>query len=146
MPHRLSPLCLLIVLATGACHLVDQRDFDRTAGVPPKPKGPAGPPAHPVPALVTVRYSTPDPPYREALSQAVQKALARKRDVLFTVTTLVPPAAGTDEQASAAASAADSGREIAQAIADDGAEPGQIEQIVRIDPSASVREVLVEVH
>jgi hypothetical protein len=95
---------------------------------------------------VTVRYSTPDPPYREALSQAVQKALARKRDVLFTVTTLVPPAAGTDEQASAAASAADSGREIAQAIADDGAEPGQIEQIVRIDPSASVREVLVEVH
>jgi hypothetical protein len=145
MPQTRAAACLMLPLAAVACHLIDQRDFDRSAGQRPVPAQIAAA-SKPEPALVTIRYSVPDPPYREALAQLVQQALARKRDVLFTVTTLVPGAQGADAQALAAEQAAETGREVAQAIADDGAEPGQIEQTVRIDPSIPVREVRVQLH
>jgi hypothetical protein len=138
----LLPLCVLT-----ACHLVDQRDFDKHAG--DRPSLPAGPPAAaapPVPALVTIRYDVPDPPYREALATAVAHALARKHDVIFTVTTLVPPAGGPEEQAAAEGAAAVSGRDVAAAIVADGADPGQVEQAVRQDLALQVREVRVDVH
>ncbi len=141
------PLPLVALLALTACHLVDQRDFDKHAGDRPSP--PAGPPtrvAPPVPALVTIRYDVPDPPYREALATAVAHALARKHDVIFTVTTLVPPSGGPAEQAAAEGAASVLGREIAAAIVADGADPGQVEQAVRQDFSLQVREVRVDVH
>lgn len=129
-------LCLAVALS--GCHLVDQRDFDAAAGRPPKPRpAPPGPP--PPPALVTIRYTTPEPQYRDALAAVVARALARKRDVLFTVTSVVPDAASPEE-------AAASGREVAQAIVDDGAEAGQVEQAVRLDSGAVVKTVTVNVH
>jgi hypothetical protein len=137
----LAGLCL----ALASCHLVDQRDFDAQAGA--KPVLPAGKPPPPLPpAAVTIRYTTPEPQYREAVAALVQKAMARKRDVLFTVTTLVPPVFGTKAQEEAASAAAASGHEVAQAIVDDGAEPGQVEQLVRVEPLAVVKEVHVDVH
>jgi hypothetical protein len=138
----LLPLCGL-----AACHLVDQRDFDAHAG--DRPKLPAGPAAHvapPVPALVTIRYDIPDPPYREALAAAVQRALVRKHDVIFTVTTLIPPAGDPDEQAAAEAAAATSGRDVAADIVADGADAGQVEQLVRQDPGVGFKLVRVDVH
>jgi hypothetical protein len=138
----LLPLCGL-----AACHLVDQRDFNRHAGDRPLP--PAGPAAHvapPIPALVTIRYDVPEPLYQEALAAAVQRALARKHDVIFTVTTLIPPAGDPDEQAIAEAAAAAAGRDVAAAIVTDGADAGQIEQVVRQDPATRFKLVRVDVH
>jgi len=127
----------------AGCHLVDQRDFNAAAGRPPVP--PAGPPPGPgVAALVTIRYTTADPQWREAVAGAVQRSLARKPDVLFTVTTLVPGAGEPDAQAERAQAAATSGADVARAI--DGAAPGQVEQIVRMDPALAVREVRLTVH
>jgi hypothetical protein len=140
-------LILLPLCALSACHLVDQRDFNKHAGDRPSP--PAGPVvavAPPVPALVTIRYDVPNPPYREALATAVAHALARKHDVIFTVTTLVPPSGGPAEQAATEGAAAASGRDIAAAIVADGADPGQVEQAVRQDPALEVRQVRVDVH
>ena len=138
MSTRQTAASLCLALAVSGCHLVDQRDFDANAGRPPKPRVlPPGPP--PPPSLVTIRYTTPEPQYRDALAALVTKALARKRDVLFTVTSVVPEAASPEE-------AATSGREVAQAIVDDGAEAGQVEQAVRLDPGVTVKEVTVNVH
>jgi hypothetical protein len=139
---RLLPLCLL----AAGCHLVDQRDFDAQAGRRPTPPTHAAPPPAAAPALVTIRFATPDPMFREAVALAVQRALARRRDALFTVTTLVPAAPGADAQADQAAQAAASGRAVAQAAVDGGAAPGQVVQIVRIQPGLDVREVLLTVH
>ena len=134
--RRLAALAAL-GLALAGCHLVDQRDFNKSAGMPPaKPALPLPPP--PPPSLVTIRYTTPEPQYREALAAVVQKALARKRDVLFTVTTSVPAGVSVED-------AVASGREVAQAIVDDGAEAGQVEQAVRLD-QAAVKTVSVGVH
>jgi hypothetical protein len=137
--------CLTLALSLPACHLVDQRDFDANAGRKPVPKLAAAPPAHVVPALVTILYTTPDPVYRDALTDAVRRALARKPDVLFSVNAMIPPAGGPDAVAEAEAEAAASGREVAQTIVDAGAQPGQVEQVVGVDASASLREVIVRV-
>jgi hypothetical protein len=147
MRTLLLPLCALPLLALTACHLVDQRDFNKHAGDRPSPPaGPAPRVAPPVPALVTIRYDVPDPPYREALATAVAQARARKPDVIFTVTTLVPASGSPAEQAAAEGAAAVSGRDVAAAIVADGADPGQVEQAVRQEASLKVREVRVEVH
>ena len=138
MPARNAASILCLAALLSGCHLVDQRDFAANAGYPPAPPAARPGPAAP-PALVRIRYTTPEPQYREALASVVARALARKRDVLFTVMSLVPAD-------SSPADAAASGREVAQAIVDDGAEPGQVEQAVKLDGSASVKEVLVNVH
>jgi len=143
---RFQPfLCATLMLSLPACHLVDQRDFNAHAGEKPQPAVAQAKPVHATPALVTIRYTTPAPDYQGALTTAVREALARKPDVLFTVTTLVPPAATEDAGADAAAAAAASGREVAQTIVDAGAAPGQIEQLVTIDQGTSTREVIVRV-
>ena len=142
MSHRFALAALCLGLA--GCHLVDQRDFNTAAGRAPAPR--AAPPApQPPPSLVTIRYATPDPQYRDAVAALVERALARKHDVLFTVTTLVPASGTGDAQAAEAAQAAGSGREVAQAIVDDGAEPGQVEQMLRADVGVHVKEVRVDV-
>ncbi len=139
------PLCLVLPLCLAGCYLVDQRTFDAKAGRKPVPPVVAGPPGHAAPALVTIRYTTPDPEYQDVLASAVHRALARKPDALFSVTTMVPPAENADQAADAAQAAAASGREVAQAIVADGASPGQVEQLVNLDPLLSVREVVVKV-
>ena len=142
---RVVFVVLLLPLLETRCHLLDQRDFDANAGRPPAPPRVVAAAGAAAPALVTIRYTTPDPQYREALTGAVKRALARKPDVLFTVTTLVPGIANPDEQAASAADASSSGRMVAQAIVDDGAEPGQVEQDVRVQPGLAAREVRVTV-
>ena len=139
MPKRATLLlAAAATLAMAGCHLVDQRDFSSTAGQRPAPPQIAAPPKAATPTLVTIRYTTPDPPYREALTGAVQRALARRSDVLFTVTTLVPGAPSPDTVAS--------GRDVAQTIVDAGAALGQVEQAVREQPGLTVKEIRVTVH
>lgn len=138
-------LSLPLSLSLAACHLVDQRDFNAGAGQRPVPHVAAAIGTSAVPALVTIRYTEPDPPYRDALTDAVHKALARKPDVVFTVSTLVPQGATEDEVADLGARGAVSGREVAETIVNAGAPPAQVEQLVSIDPSAKFREVIVRV-
>jgi len=134
-----------MALSLPACHLVDQRDFNAAAGQKPVRRVVAAKAVPPVPALVTIRYTQPNPPYHEALTDAVHAALARKPDVLFTVATIVPQAQSPVASADLGAEAAASGREVAQTIVNAGAAPAQVEQIVSIDPSAAYREVVVRV-
>ena len=141
----LRPFCLIVALCLTGCALVDQRTFDAKAGIKPVPPVVAGPPVRAVPALVTIRYTTPNPDYHDILTDAVHKALARKPDVLFSVATLIPGTGTADAAADAEALAAASGREVAQTIVAAGAQPGQVEQMVSVDPSATLREVVVRV-
>lgn len=128
----------------AACHLIDQRDFDPNADRPPHPIVARRVPAAPRP-LITIRYDIPDPDYRDALAVAVDAARRRKPDVLFRVVTVVPARGTPVEQARAAALASRSGREVAEAIAADGADIGEIELAARVDPAAQVKEVRVYV-
>jgi hypothetical protein len=137
---------IVILLALAGCHLVDQRDFNPNAGRKPQP--PAGPAVKftgPVP-LLTIAYTTPDPPYAAELAVAVKRALAMKPDVLFTIQALVPLAATPEAQAVALQAAAASGHEIGEAIIADGADQGQIELAVRADPSMHMQQIQVFVH
>lgn len=139
---------LLCLLPAAGCHLVDQRDFDANAGKKPVPAAVAAPvgPKGPGP-LVKIRFGAgEEPAYREALAVAVQRALTRKHDVLFTVTSLVAAAGSVQAQENAEAAAIERGREVAQAIVDEGAERGQVEQAVRAEPGVTGTEVRVDVH
>ena len=150
MNRRISGLrglgALAALVALGGCHLVDQRDFNKHAGDRPVLPVKRVAAARLVPPLVTIRYDTPDPAYKEVLTDAVQRALSRKRDVLFTVTSLVPPSGDPNAQVAAEGAAAASGRDVAAAIVADGADTGQVEQAVREDAGVTVREVRVDVH
>jgi hypothetical protein len=147
---RLQVIAFCLLAGMSACHLIDQRDFNPHAG--DKPKLPPGKPPPPGPgALLTIKYpragSDSDAPnYAEALAQTVRRALSLKPGVLFTVQTAVPPAGSPDAQEAALRDAAATGREIAEAVIADGADEGQVEQVVRADPSAAEKEVQVFVH
>lgn len=133
--------------ALAGCHLVDQRFFDARAGAKPVPPKPAvaAPPAPP-PALVTIRYTVPDPPYEAALTNAVQRALARRADAIFSVEVRVPVAGTPAAQAELARGGTATARELAQAIVSAGADEGQVETAIRADPFARVKEATVGVH
>jgi hypothetical protein len=137
---------LLALLALSGCHLIDQRDFDRNAGRPPSPPRLAAAPAAKSAALVTIDFDRPDPAYAQELANAVQAALARKPDVLFTVQTLVPVSGAPADQAEQARQGAVTGREVAEAVVADGADQGQVELAVRADPGRLVKQVQVLVH
>jgi hypothetical protein len=146
MTHPACRAALLFVLLLPGCHLLDERDFDAKAGTKPVP--PAGPVVvakGPRP-LLRIGYDTPDPDYAPALRAAVQRAMALKSDVLFTVQTLVPVAATPQGQAEAQLAAAATGREIAEAMVTDGADQGQIELAVRGDGALQAKEVRIFVH
>jgi hypothetical protein len=138
-------ICVSMALSLPACHLIDQRDFDSQAGRKPVPAVATAKPEPLVPPLVTIRFTEPDPPYRDALTGAVQKALSRKPDALFTVSTTVPQGASPDEDADLGARAAESGREVAETIVNAGAPAANVEQLISIDPNVKIREVVVRV-
>jgi len=136
----------LLTAALGACHLIDQRDFNPNAGKPPVPKVAAGPALPGPAALLTISYANGDPAYAQGLTAAVTRALTAKPNVLFTVQTLVPLEGNADAQATALQAATGTAREIAEAIVTDGADQGQIELAVRADPGVKAKEVRIFVH
>jgi len=136
---------LSMALSLPACHLLDQRDFDAQAGRKPVPTAAVAKLVPQVPPLVTIRFTEPDPPYQDALTDAVRRAIARKPDAMFTVSTTVPQGASPDEDADLGATAAESGRKVAETIVGAGAPAAHVEQLVSIDPNARIREVVVRV-
>jgi hypothetical protein len=144
--HPIRGTAVLLACLLAGCHLVDQRDFDSRAGRPPVLPVAPGPIVFGPKPLLRIAYDTPDPDYAPPLADAVRRAMTVKPGVLFTVQTLVPVAPSPDAQAEALRAAAATGREIADAIVTDGADPGQIELAVKADPGVKVKEVLIFVH
>ena len=144
--RRVAHASLAASMLAG-CALVDQRTFDPRAGMPPvRPPPPAAPHRAGPPPLLTITFDTPSFDWHPALAVAVADALRAKPDVLFEVVTLVPQAVGAGNQVAQAEAASETGREIAEAIAADGADIGQIELAARVDPSVAVKTVRVYVH
>ncbi len=132
----------------GGCALVDQRSFNRSAGRTPVPRVPArgehGP--APVPPLFVVQTGVPDREWQPGLRDAVGEALARKRNVLFTVQSVVPLASSPDRQAAALrAASTQQGIPVADAIVADGANPGQVEMQAASEPGLRQAEVRITV-
>jgi hypothetical protein len=143
---RSVSILLCCTLLCG-CKLVDQRTFDRTAGRPPMPRVPAAPVARgpaPIPPLFVVHAGLPDEAWQPDLRGAVNEALARKPNALFTVESVVPVARSPAAQAAALqAAATQAGRPVADALGADGARPGQIEMSAAVDPAVKTPEVRI---
>jgi hypothetical protein len=137
IPKRAMLAATAGLLALTGCHLVDQRTFDRHAGAKPQPPAAKVVATHGPQPLLTITYDNPDPDYARPLANAVQRALAVKPDVLFTVQILVPPSGPPDAQARA---------EIEEAMVADGADQGQIEMAVKGDASVKTKDVRIYVH
>lgn len=146
MPVRPATLLILLLPAIAGCRLIDQRSFNPAAPGSFTMRSANGPDVPPVPALITIRYSEPEPDYQAALKVAVDAARERKPDVLFHVETVIPATGSPDEQVQAARLASTSGREVADAIVADGADIGQVELAASADPGVKGREVRVYVH
>ena len=132
---------LLLLLAVGACTLVDQRTFDANAGKPPVIPPPPGPPAQK--PLITIEFGGVRPDYAEALRQAVEGAVARKPSVAFEVATVVPNTGTPAEQIPAATGLTPDARDVARAINADGVDDDRIKLTARTMAGVSSRQVQV---
>ncbi len=143
------PAILFCCTLAAGCDLIDQRSFDRNAGRAPVPRAP--PPVvsavRPIPPLFVVRSDRPQQEWQPELRLAVAQALSRKRNVLFTVESVVPVASSPAAQAASLRTAvALQGRPVADAITADGAQPAQLELAALSDPAVHAPEVRVYVH
>lgn len=149
---------LAIGLLTGmtACKLVDQRTFDPSASVEPKPYIPPPPPGPPpVPPLIELVAGTPQAEWKAPVDQIAHKALARKKEVLFVVSCLVPQQAEQDpagagesaqqaEQSALLALVQHDGHAVMQELIDAGAPEAQVEMSAM--PDSSVTKPTVRVY
>ena len=137
---RLSPFLILVLLAGSVvgCKLVDQTFF--APDPEPSEVQPAGPTpsaARPVSRgpLLTIRYDTPAPAYRDALSQAVKAVEERRPGAVFDVV-----------GASDAVGAAQAGRDAAAVLGtmrELGVAGPRLHLGARIEPNVTVREVRI---
>ncbi|MCQ9154641.1 hypothetical protein [Acidomonas methanolica] len=134
-------------LALTACEPIDQRSFDASAGLPPVPPRkpvPSAPP--PAPPFLQIVSGTPDAEWRPVVTKATRLALARKPNVLFILTAIVPrttsPAREADELA-----ALSKGEElaVARAIVAAGAPAWQVEMQGRAEGQAATSSIRVDV-
>ena len=138
---------LCCTLLTG-CKLVDQRSFDRNAGRRPMAHVVAAPvvPVVSVPPLYMVHAEQPDAEWQAGLRQAVEAALARKPNALFTVENIVPASSSSAVEASALSHAASvTGKNVAEAVIADGAQASQVEMTAVADKTTHRPEVRIYV-
>ena len=139
---RLPPamlLALLLVGGLGGCKLVDQTFFapDPEPGEVQPVAAPAAAAVRPGgrAAVLTIRYDTDNPAYRDALDQAVKAVEARRPGALFDIV-----------GASDAAAAAQTGRDAASVLGtmrELGVAGNRLHLGARIEPAMTVREVRV---
>lgn len=137
-------LCLLTGMA--GCKPLDQRTFNPSASVEPKPYIPPPPPAPPpVPPLIELVAGTPQAEWKAPVDQIAHQALARKKEVLFVVSCLVPPQASRgDEQSALLELVQHDGRAVMQELMDAGAPEAQVEMSAM--PDSSVTKPTVRVY
>ena len=137
---RLSRFLLPVLLAgsLAGCKLVDQTFFAPDPDpreVPAATPAPADPrPAGRAP-LLTIRYDTPAPVYRDTLAQAVKAVEERRPGAVFDIV-----------GASDASSAAQAGRDAAAVLGtmrELGVAGPRLHLGARIEPNAAVREVRI---
>lgn len=144
---RLQPVAtLLAALALTGCKLVDQTTFYAPKQTPAAAAKPAPPPAAPqTGALLTIDLTGGEPDYETQLAEAVREALAAKPDIIFQVVSMVPQK-GTEvptwDQAEAVTVW---GRRVADRIAEDGVQTGQIELGLKVTPGLDHGEIRVYV-
>ena len=97
-------------------------------------------------ALITVDFSKPDPAYEAALRQAVDDAVARKPDVAFDVTTVVPASGSSADQIAAASSLNADARAIARVISGQGVDDDRVHLSAVSEGGAPGKQVRVYVH
>lgn len=139
-----TPLRLVVLLALGGCTLVDQTTFNANAGklqVEPPPPGPVR-----AAALLTIDFTHPGPVYEIALRQAVDLAVARKPDVAFAVTTVVPTSGTAAQQVASATALNPDARAIARVINDQGVDQDRITLSAASEPDAPGPQIRVFVH
>ncbi|MFT9067718.1 MAG: hypothetical protein ABF420_06700 [Acetobacter syzygii] len=145
---RAVRVALAICLLTGmaGCKLVDQKTFNHSAGVEPKPYIPPPPPGPPpVPPLIELVAGTPQTQWKAPVDQIAREALSRKKDVLFVVSCLVPPQANQDNEQSALLELVQhDGRAVMQELIDAGAPEPQVEMSAM--PDSSVTKPTVRVY
>ena len=134
---------MLTLLAGSGCTLITQRDFTRNPNGVFAMRTDAGPPVPAIPPLITIRYTVPDPDYEAALRVALDDPPPRKPAVLFRVQPVVPALGSPDDLGEAARVASTAGRQVADAIAADGVDIGQIELAASADPGVLLQEVRV---
>lgn len=154
---------LRVALAVGllggmaGCKLVDQKTFNPQAGLEPKPYIPPPPPGPPpVPPLIELVAGTPQAEWQAPVEQIAHRALARKQEVLFVVSCLVPPQAGQApvaqddpaaqeaEQSALLALVQHDGHAVMQALIDAGVPQTQVEMSAM--PDSAVTKPTVRVY
>ncbi len=144
-PRSTQFACLLLLASlAGGCTLIDQRTFNPQAGMPPAIPAPVGPAV--APPLITIDFAHPNPDYTVMVRQAVEQAVARKPDVQFDVTTVVPAVGTPADQAVAASALTADAREIARVISSDGVDDDRVHLAARAEPGLTSRQVRVFVH
>ncbi len=136
-----------LLISLWGCKLIDQRTFNPHAGTPPVAPKPPVPAAQPNRALaglaplVTIRLGQ-DTGYDQAIAQATDAVLARKRDAQFTVLTAVPPGPA---EAQAVAGAAPAAAHVAGIIERRGVSPGRVRLEARAEPNLATSELRIYV-
>ena len=131
-------LPLLLAGGLSGCKLIDQTTFapdPEPSEVPaPAPVTAAPRPTGRAP-LMTIRYDTATPAYRDALAQAVTAVEQRRPGASFDVV-------GASDAAGAAQAGRDAGSVLAT-LRELGVAAGRLHLGARIEPTATVREVRV---
>ncbi|WP_338333099.1 hypothetical protein [Acetobacter sp. LMG 32666] len=142
-------ICLLTGMA--GCKPLDQRTFDPSASVEPQPYIPPPPPGPPpVPPLIELVAGTPQAEWKAPVDQIARKALARKKEVLFVVSCLVPQQTEPDQAGQEAEQTAlqtlvqHDGHAVMQELIDAGAPEAQVEMSAM--PDSSVTKPTVRVY
>ncbi|MBB6457664.1 MULTISPECIES: hypothetical protein [Acetobacter] len=130
-------VCLLAGMV--GCKPLDQRTFDPSASVEPKPYIPPPPPGPPpVPPLIELVAGTPQVEWKAPVDQIAHRALARKKEVLFVVSCLVPPQAGQEAEQTALQNLVQhDGHAIMQELVDAGVPEAQVEMSAMPDSSVT---------
>jgi hypothetical protein len=141
---RWLPL-LLAGLALAGCKLIDQTTFAPQAETPAPAQLAALPPVAGRPALLSIRYSTPNPQYGDALRTAVAAAEERRPGAQYDVVAVVPVPKDPALQLRDLNQGRQDATRVMQAMMALGVPDTRIALGARTDPSITVREVRVYV-
>ncbi len=129
----------------AGCKLVDQRTFVAHADAPPVVHVPPGKTIAAVPPLLAIRLPAGPDQWSGPLKVAVDLALSRKPDVLFTVESVVPAQGTASDQAARLARATADAQTVAAAIVADGVDPLQVQLTAATGEAVAGEEIRVYV-
>ena len=144
-PTRIMPPALALLATLAGCKLIDQTTFAPAPVQPSEARIASLRPVQERPALLSIRYSTPDPAYGQALRTAVTAAEQRRPGTAYDVVALVPAAADPALLAQELGKARQDAAGVMQAMMALGVPDTRISLGARTDPALKVREVRVYV-